>query len=246
MTTGKPAEPSTEVDRNGKGSYGRSASGFEEAVQTLRNSILLSSFNRPLKSIMFTSASPSEGKTTISVHFALAHARQKHKTLLIDCDMRRPGVHTKLGVKSESGLAAALLNGLCWRDKLIQVEHAPGLTLLPAGPLARRCADLIGANLKQILSEAESEYDLVVVDSPPLMGFPEPLQMAAAVDGVVLVAVAGETNRRALDSVLSTLRRLRAHVVGLVLNEVSSSTTNGYYYGYYGSYYAKYYESPKE
>jgi capsular exopolysaccharide synthesis family protein len=224
----------------------RASTGYEEAVRTLRNSILLSTFDHPLKSLMLSSASPSEGKTTIAVHLAIAHAQQKHKTLLIDGDLRRPGVHTKLGLTAESGLAAALMNGLCWRDKVIQPAGVPGLYVLPAGPSSRRCADLIGASLKQILAEAEAEYDLVIVDAPPILGFPEPLQMAAAVDGVVMVAVAGETNRKAIDLALTTLRRLRANVLGLVLNEITSDTSDGYYYhGYYGKYY-KYYKAGQE
>jgi len=224
----------------------RASTGYEEAVRTLRNSILLSTFDHPLKSLMLSSASPSEGKTTIAVHLAIAHAQQKHKTLLIDGDLRRPGVHTKLGLKPESGLAAALMNGFCWQDKVIQPAAVPGLYVLPAGPSSRRCADLIGASLKQILAQAETEYDLVIVDAPPILGFPEPLQMAAAVDGVVMVAVAGETNRKAIDLALTTLRRLRANVLGLVLNEITSDTSDGYYYqGYYGKYY-KYYKAGGE
>jgi capsular exopolysaccharide synthesis family protein len=224
----------------------RASTGYEEAVRTLRNSILLSTFDHPLKSLMLSSASPSEGKTTIAVHLAIAHAQQKHKTLLIDGDLRRPGVHTKLGLMPESGLAAALMNGLVWQDKVIQPAGIPGLYVLPAGPSSRRCADLMGANLKQILAQAEAEYDLVIVDAPPILGFPEPLQMAAAVDGVVMVAVAGETNRKAIDLALTTLRRLRANVLGLVLNEITSDTSDGYYYhGYYGKYY-KYYKAGEE
>jgi capsular exopolysaccharide synthesis family protein len=224
----------------------RASTGYEEAVRTLRNSILLSTFDHPLKSLMVSSASPSEGKTTIAVHLAIAHAQQKHKTLLIDGDLRRPGVHTKLGLTATTGLATALMNGLCWQDKVIQPAGVPGLYVLPAGLSSRRCSELIGANLKQILAQAEAEYDLVIVDAPPILGFPEPLQMAAAVDGVVMVAVAGETNRKAIDLALSTLRRLRANVLGLVLNEITSDSSEGYYYhGYYGKYY-KYYNSGKE
>jgi capsular exopolysaccharide synthesis family protein len=223
------AEP---VDRK------RGVAGFEEAVRTLRNSILLGSFDRRLKSLMITSAMPAEGKTTTAVHLAIAHAQQKHKTLLIDCDMRRPGVHGKLGINPESGLAAVLQNGMLWREKLVKLVELPGLDILPTGSSSRRAADLIGASLPRILEEAVPEYDLIIIDAPPMLGFPEPLQMAAAVDGVVLVALAGHTNRNAVGSALITLQRVRANVVGLVLNEVTQDLSDGYYY-YYG-YYAKY------
>ena len=103
---------------------------------------------------------------------------------------------------------------------------------------------MIGRRLPEILEDAGTEYDLVVVDSPPILGFPEPLQMAAAVDGVVMVAKAGETNRKTVASALGTLQRVRANVVGLVLNSVTSNMSDSYrYYGYYGKYYRYYKQS---
>jgi succinoglycan biosynthesis transport protein ExoP len=228
-------------DENSLGDGERSVSTFEEAVRTLRNSILLGTFDRQLKSLMITSATPAEGKTTTAVHLAIAHAQQKHKTLLIDCDLRRPGVHTKLGINPETGLAAVLQNGMQWRDKLAKLPDLPDLDILPTGFSSRRGADLIGRRLPEILEDAAREYDLIVVDSPPILGFPEPLQMAASVDGVVMVAKAGETNRKAVGSAINTLQRVRANIVGLVLNSVTSDMSDSYrYYGYYGKYYRYY------
>jgi succinoglycan biosynthesis transport protein ExoP len=222
----------------------QAVTGFEEAIRTLRNSIMLGTFDSRLKSLMITSATPSEGKTTTAVHLAIAHAQQKHKTLLIDCDMRRPGVHSKLGINPEFGLATVLQNGLQWRGKLVKLMEVPDLDILPSGFSTRRAADLIGTSISRILEEAITEYDLVIIDSPPILGFPEPLQMAAAVDGVVVVALAGQTNRNAVGSALTTLQRVRANVVGLVLNEVTRDMSDSYhyYYGYYGKYY-RYYQA---
>jgi capsular exopolysaccharide synthesis family protein len=175
------------------------------------------------------------------VHLAIAHAQQKHKTLLIDCDLRRPGVHSKLGINPETGLAAVLQNGMQWREKLVKLPDLDDLDILPTGFSSRRAADLIGRRLPEILEDAGNEYDLIIVDSPPILGFPEPLQMAAAVDGVVMVARAGETNRKTVGSALGTLQRVRANVVGLVLNSVTSNMSDSYrYYGYYGKYYRYY------
>jgi capsular exopolysaccharide synthesis family protein len=225
------------VDRN------RSVTGFEEAIRTLRNSILLGTFDRRLQSLMVTSATPAEGKTTTAVHLAIAHAQQKHKTLLIDGDLRRPGVHGRLGINPETGLAAVLQNGMLWREKLVKLTELPDLDILPSGLSSRCAANLIGARLPRILEEAAGEYDLIVIDSPPMLGFPEPLQIAAAVDGVVVVARAGRTNRNAVGSALTTLQRVRANVVGLVLNGVTSDMSDSYhYYGYYGTY-NRYYKS---
>ena len=190
---------------------------------------------------MVTSVAPSEGKTTVAVQLAIAHAQQNNKTLLIDCDLRRPGVHAKFGIRPETGLAAALRNGLVWRDKLIRIENIPNLTILPAGPSTQGCDALIGASLKNILSAAESEYDLIVIDSPPLFGFSEPLQMAAAAGGVVVVTVAGVTDRHAASQALASLRRLRINLLGLILNEVSPATTDGYYDDRYSRRFYRYY-----
>jgi capsular exopolysaccharide synthesis family protein len=231
------------TDDSAAANRSRTVTGFDEAVRTLRNAIMLGSFDRRLKSLMITSATPAEGKTTTAVHLAIAHAQQKHKTLLVDCDLRRPGVHGKLGLKPESGLAAALQNGMLWREKLVRLVEVPDLDVLPVGPSSRRAADLIGACLPRILEEASADYDLIVVDSPPILGFPEPLQMAAAVDGIVIVARAGETSRNAVGSALTTLQRVRANVIGLVLNEVTKEMSDTYYYhGYYGKY-NKYYKA---
>ena len=112
---------------------------------------------------------------------------------------------------------------------------------MPAGSVSRRAADLIGSGLQGLLDQCSNHYDLIILDAPPLLGFPEPLQMATAVDGVVIVARAGETSRKGVASVLNTLRRLRANVIGLVLNEVHKEISDTYYYyGYHGKYYKHY------
>jgi polysaccharide biosynthesis transport protein len=208
---------------------------YEEAIRTLRNSILLTDFDRRLRSVLMTSASPSEGKSTVAAHLAATHAGQGRRTLLIDGDLRRPSVHRLFQAPNSVGLSNVLLEQISWRDALIRLDEPKGLDLLPAGPSTRRASDLIGAGLAELIEEATREYDLVVLDAPPLLGFAEPLQMATAVDGVIVVARAGDTSRKALSTVVTTLARLRANLVGVVLNEVHREVSSGYYY-YYGRY----------
>lgn len=215
-------------------------SNYEEAIRTLRNSILLTDFDRRLRSILMTSASPSEGKSTVAAHLAATHASQHKRTLLIDGDLRRPSVHRLYQVPNSVGLSNVLLRQISWRDAVIRIDAPEGLDVLPAGPATRRASDLIGMGLAELIDEATREYDLVVLDAPPLLGFAEPLQMATVVDGVIVVARAGETSRKALGTVVGTLKRLRANLVGVVLNEVHREVSAGYYY-YYG-HYSKYYE----
>jgi capsular exopolysaccharide synthesis family protein len=227
-TTGVPANRAQEKE----------SSGFSESVRTLRNSILLASFDRRYRSLLVTSAAPGEGKTTTAANLATAHAEQGQRTLLIDGDLRRPSVHRNFNLPSAVGLSNVLLGEIAWHDALVQVEATPALDVLPAGPPSRRASDLIGRGLVELLEAATQEYDLVILDAPPLLGFAEPLQMATAVDGVIVVARAGQTSRKAVATVLATLNRLRAKVVGLVLNEVHKELSDSYYYyGYYRSYY---------
>jgi len=213
-----------------------SISGFEEAVRTLRNTILLSDFEQRLRSIVLTSATASEGKTTIAAHLAIANADRGRRTLLVDGDLRRPGLHVRFGLSPKEGLSNVLTGEVGWQDVVIPIEGKPNLQLLPSGPSSHRAADLIGPRLAELLDEFGKRYDLVILDSPPLLGFAECLQMATAADGVVIITRAGETKRRGVFAVVSTLARLRANLLGVVLNQVRHNTSvEGYsYYGYYG------------
>jgi len=220
------------VNRKG---YNRGTSDFEEAVRTIRNTILLSDFEGRLRSIMLTSAAPSEGKSTIAAHLAIANADRGKKTLLVDGDLRRPSLHTKFGLTQGVGLSNVLTGELPWREVVIPVEGRPNLSVLLAGLGSHRAADLIGPRLATLLDEFAKEYDLVLLDAPPLMGFAECLQMATAADGVLIISRAGETRRKAVAEVISVLSRLRANIIGVVLNRVSQNTSaDSYsYYGYY-------------
>lgn len=260
----------TNVVRSGK----RDAavfSDYEEAIRSLRNNILLSDFGQRLRSLMITSATPSEGKTTAGLHLAVAHAEQGHKTLLIDADLRRPSLHRYLNLKAEPlngnghhplngegspkpkanrsrelGLSDVLLEGADWRSAVMPVPETENLYILPAGSASRRAVDFVGRTIPGILEQAYEDYDMVIMDVPPLLGFAEPLQLATSVDGVIVISLAGKTDRKAVASVLGTLNRLRANVIGIVLNQVTKDLgDNYYYYGYYGKGYSYRYGSPE-
>lgn len=222
-------------------------SAYEEAIRSLRNSILLKDFERRVRTLMFTSSTPSEGKSTAATHLAVAHAMANHRTLLIDGDLRRPTVHQRFGVENSRGLSDVLIERASWREMVTETSVAPGLKILTAGPASpRKAADFLGPCLSQILEEAYADYDLIILDAPPLLGFPECLQMAAAVDGVVIVAKAGETSRKGVATVVTTLERIGANILGVVLNHVNQKISDTYYYyGYYGKYYGHYYGRPK-
>ncbi len=233
------------ASRNGSG---RNVAMFEEAMRTVRDSILLSDVDRRHRTLLLTSAVPAEGKTTTAIHLALAHASQKRRTLLIDADLRRPGVRSRFNLSSDiKGLSNVIDEGIDWKTVLAKNIGGVDLDILTAGPASRRAADRIGIALEPILREASLMYDQVIVDSPPLVGFAEPLQIATLVDVVVLLTLAGKTNRRAVASALNALKRLRVNLLGLILNEVHGEISDGYYYyGYgYSNKYYNYYHSPE-
>jgi succinoglycan biosynthesis transport protein ExoP len=220
------------------GAIGSSSNSYNEAIRTVRSSILLSGDDPRARSLLVTSASPGEGKSTIASQLAATHALQGQRTLLIDGDLRRPRIHRRLGISTAIGLSSVLLRETSWREALSNVQGLPALDVLPAGPPLRRATDLIGRGLAEIIDEAVLDYDLVIVDGPPMLGFAEPLQMATIVDSVVVVVRAGQTSRKMVATVLNTLTRLRAHVTGLVLNQVHREMSQSYeYYKSYGKYY---------
>lgn len=213
--------------------YFRTGSSFDEAIRTLRNTILLSDFESRLHSIVVTSAVPSEGKSTLAAHLAAANADRGKKTLLVDGDLRRPSLHSKFSVNPREGFSNVLNGELSWQEVVVPIEGKPNLSLLPAGLGSHRAADLIGPRLANLLDEFGKEYDLVILDSPPLLGFAECLQMAAAADGVLITSLAGETRRRAVAEVIGSLRRVHANIIGVVLNQVRHNTSAYGYYGYH-------------
>ena len=230
-----------DIDKERRKGYYRSASSFDEAVRTLRNTILLSDFEGRLHSIVLTSATPGEGKTTLAAHLAIAHADRGKKTLLVDGDLRRPSLHAKFGLTPDQGLSNVLTGELPWQEVVIPIEGKPNLCLLPAGLGSHRAADLIGPRLATLLDEFAKDYDLVILDSPPLLGFAECLQMASAADGVLIVSRAGKTKRRAVAEVIGVLCRLRANIVGVVLNQMTHTTApDGYSHYGNSSYYSRY------
>jgi polysaccharide biosynthesis transport protein len=222
--------PSTALSTT-KAPDGAGSAPFDEGVRMLRNSILLSDFNRSIRSLLFTSATPGEGKSTIAMHLAMAHAQQGKKTLLIDADLRRPTLDKKLNIAvAGPGLSGVILGELSWDEALLQIPSQPNLYFMPAGAASRKVSDVIGSGITDLIDEAVRVYDLVLIDAPPILGFAEPMQIAIAVDGVVLIAVAGETNRKAVSMVVGTLRRLGANLLGIVLNRTSKNHKGGYYY----------------
>lgn len=247
VRTGSLLTKSTDVRRNdGWGSsalassstkHRSSLTSYQEAIRTVRNTILLSDMDRPIRSVLVASAFPKEGKSTTAINLALAHAEQGRRALIIDADLRRPVIHKRLEISSEHGLADVLQGRMSWMQLIQRVPQYPNVDVLPAGQAQSRPTDMFGSAITQLLEQASANYDLVIIDAPPTLGFAESLQIATAVDAVIVVAKAGKTNRKAVATVLTFLRRARANVLGVVLNQYEAKMGADHYsYGYYGYY----------
>ena len=194
---------------------------YEEAIRSLRTSIDLTEAGRNPKSLLVTSTSPGEGKSTTAANLAFSYALLGKKVLIIDADVRRPSLHSFFEKKGEVGLAEVLNGTLPWRDTLVKVAREQ-LFLMPAGTMSERSTDQVGSRMETLLAEVYSEFDLVIIDGPPLLGVAETSQLASLADGVVLVVRAGSTYSKQVFSAYSALARARANIVGLVMNDVKN------------------------
>ena len=202
---------------------------YEESIRQLRNFILLSETYAPVRSVMVTSGMPGEGKSTTAMHLAIARAQQGERTLLIDADMRNPTLHTRLGLPEGSGLAEVLAGDAAPDECLIDVVDIPHLRVLRAGHPTRRASDLVGPSVVDVVREAAKSFDFVVVDAPPVLTFAETLQIATAVDSVIVIVKAGSTSTQVVASVLSRLSSVHARVIGVVVNRFRGNPGSQYY-----------------
>jgi capsular exopolysaccharide synthesis family protein len=202
---------------------------YSESIRRLRNVLLLSESDRPIRSVLVTSAVSGEGKSSTALHLAVSCAQQK-RTLLIDADMRYPELHILLGLPDGPGLAEVLNGGCSMADAVVPVPGIPHLYALQAGKAERRASDVVGPGILDVISEATRDYEFVALDAPPLLAFAETLQLAAAVDGVAVITRAGHSSTESVSAVLSALETVNARVIGVVLNRFRQNR-HDYYYG---------------
>jgi len=221
--------------------YSRPKSEAAEAYRSLRTSILLSSFGAPPKVILVTSALPQEGKTTISANSALVLAQRGSRVLLIDADLRRPGIDKLFGFRSHGGLSTLISGGDKFEDVVVPFTDVPNLWILPAGPIPPQPAELLGsAVMKDLLARWRTEFDHVIIDTPPCLSVTDAVLLSPEADRIILVARAGKTTKIALRRSCDLLLQVNARVMGIVLNALNMRSAEGYYY-YGGRYSGHYY-----
>jgi succinoglycan biosynthesis transport protein ExoP len=208
-------------------------SPISEAFRTLRTNLDFAAIGRPLRTILITSAAPTEGKTTVAVNLAAAMVQGERKVALVDADLRRPKIHGYFNIHNRSGLTDLIRQPNGYQG-VVKSWGQSMVTIIPSGSLPPNPAELLGSErMNHILEKLEEKHDVVLVDSPPFI-VTDPIILSAKVDGVILVIEPGKTRIDAAQAVLEQLQRAEARVLGVVLNPVSSK--DAHYYGKYHYY----------
>jgi capsular exopolysaccharide synthesis family protein len=223
-------------------SFARPRSELSESYRALRTSILLSSLGSPPKIILVTSALPQEGKTTTSINSAIVLAQRGGRVLLVDADLRRPGIHKALGLRNTLGLSTVMTGGDGFEDAIVSTE-IPNLFVLPAGPPPPQPAELLGSTLmKDYLARLRGAYDHIVIDTPPALSVTDAVLLSVEADSVLVVVRSGQTTKAALRRVRDLLSHVNARIAGVVVNAFDLHSGSSYYYQYDSKYYSRYYE----
>ena len=191
-----------------------------EAFRSLRTNLMFSSLDRPLTTLLVTSTAADEGKSTTLANLAVTMAQGGRKTIIVDCDLRRPHQHEIFGVPLEPGLSNMMLNNQ-ERPPLV-ATGIEGLSLLPAGTSPSNPADLLGSRqMESIIANLKTRADIVLFDAPPVMAVTDAALLASKLDGALLVVSAGQTRRDHALQAKALLERIHVHIVGTVLTNAS-------------------------
>lgn len=202
-----------------------------EGYRGLRTSIEYSSFDNKIKTLLITSSQPSEGKSVTTANLALAYARAEKKTLIIDCDLRKPTQHKKFSVINNIGLSDVLVGNKALVLAIQSIDE--NLDILPAGSVVPNPAELVSSQaMTNLIDKLKAQYDFIVIDSPPALVVSDAQTLATKVDGVVIVAKANFSKKNAMRNAKKSLELVNANIIGTVLN--FKDKVKGYYGHYYG------------
>lgn len=203
-----------------------------EAFRVLRTNLQFMSLDRPLRSIMVTSATPGEGKTTTAANLAVAFAQTGGSVCLVDADLRRPMIAKIFGVDNWSGLTTALV-GQTDLDLTLKLCAVPGLSLLTSGPVPPNPAELVGSQkMSRLIAALTERFEMVIIDTPPILAVTDAAVLAPKADGVVMVVRSGKVDHRQVNRAKEALVAVKANLLGVVLDGLKPEGSDGYYYYY--------------
>lgn len=203
-----------------------------EQFRTMRTNIMYSGVDDPIRSVLFTSATSGAGKSTIAANMAIAYAQAGVKTLLVDGDLRRPTTHYTFEVTNRNGLSKAIINDVPPEEMVIHTEF-DNLDLMTAGPIPPNPAELLASkSMVQVMNALSIQYEMIIIDSPPLLAVTDAQLLCSHVDGVILITDVENNNRDHLLEAKDLLEKAGANIIGVVLNnrEEKRSSSEPYYY----------------
>jgi succinoglycan biosynthesis transport protein ExoP len=210
------------------------ASRVAECCRSLRTNIVFSGGDRPLKTLVVSSANPREGKTTTVIYLGTTMAQSGQKVLMVDTDMRRPRLHASTGVPRQRGLSNLIVGDEAV-DDVIKSTEIPNLFVLPCGPLPPNPVELLMTKrFTVVLEELGKRFDRIILDSPPLQAVTDAVVLSKQTDGVIMVMRAGKTLRDEASRSVRQIRSVNGTILGVILNEFDIENRRGYRYTYYG------------
>jgi capsular exopolysaccharide synthesis family protein len=212
-------------------------SPISEAFRVLRTNIEFSSVDNPIKSLVFTSALPGEGKTTVITNLAVTFALQEKHVLLIDGDLRKPKIHRIFKVENDRGLTSFLSVKDDYRFYLKKTD-LKNLDIMPCGIIPPNPSELLSSNtMKQFIKQVTNEYDVILIDTPPIGTVTDAALLSTIVDGTILIASSGTVEIDSVVRAKELLDQVNANIIGVVMNKIDKSNAGKYYYYYYSRYY---------
>ena len=210
-----------------------------EGYRTVRTNLQFAWLDQPHRSIVITSASGGEGKTTTTANLGVVAAQAGSRVCLVDADLRRPALHRVFGLGNTRGLSTALVENLPF-STIAQHTNITNLSVLTSGPLPPNPSELVGSQrMRQLLEAAASHFDLIFCDTPPVISVADALALAAQCDGVILVVRAGMVPHQVVRRAAQQIETVKSRILGVLLNHVNLRR-DGYYYDYSRYYHAYY------
>lgn len=200
-----------------------------ESYRTLRTNIQYSSFDKEIRIIVVTSSEPGEGKSTTSGNLALSFAQAEKKTIIIDCDLRKPSLHKNFRISNLIGLSDVIIG----KEKVQEAIHQynKSLSILTSGKLPPNPSEMLGSRaMTNLLESLKEQYDIIIIDSAPLHAVTDAQILSTKADGTILVVRAERTKKDSVLQAKALLDKVGANILGVVLNGVENSRKKYYYY----------------
>lgn len=208
-------------------------SPVSEAYRVLRTNIQFTHVDNPVKTIVITSAGPKEGKTVTSANLAVAFAQAEYKVLLVDADLRRPNIHKIFDLQNHKGLTTLLMKHSNYHEYLNKMSVG-NLDVILSGPIPPNPSEMLNSDsFKKLLERFKEDYDIILIDSPPVVSVTDAVILSKLVDGTILVVASGKLETGAAIRSKELLENVKANILGVVLNQVKYNKKHDYYYSYY-------------